>query len=278
VTAETKVDWPSFQFLDVEKLAMDKKYQRDLSKKRVARIADEFDPDLFGAITVSARDDGTFAVIDGQHRTVGASLRGIKQVPAFVTSANDVHQEASTFVSVNTLRKATTPYQTWNAAAFADAASPEARSNKILAEHGLRIAAHGGANTIKAVGTLKWILDRGEVPLLEDTINILDKHWRGMDNCFADKLIKGVAMFLWIYEDKISWDRLNFALEEELRSTTTIMTPTRMLQKAAVSSLQGIQPAVVSNLLIKSYNSKNKSKIQHRDTRPNKTLYKGFVY
>lgn len=280
------VNWPKFAFLAVDDLSMDQRYQRHLNRRQADKIAEEFDADLFGAITVSPQPDGRYAVIDGQHRTVGAAMRGIDLIPAFITSTVTAQDEATTYVAINTLRKATTPYQTWVAAAFADETSSEARANAILAKHDMRVANTGATSKtgaekahqilpIKAVGTLKWILNRGGVELLEDTVSIIDLHWRGSDNCVADKLIKGLAYFLWIYEDKIVWDKLNYALEAELKNVNTMMTPTRILQKAS-TSFQGAQPAVVANMFMKSYNARNKTKHQYRDTRPKATTYKGF--
>lgn len=284
----TQITWPDYRMVSVDSLTIDSRYQRHLSRKQVDRIIEHFDPNLFGAIKVSDRGNGKFAVVDGQHRTVAASLKGITEIPAFVSPTSNAQEEAHTYVAVNTFRKATTPYQTWVAAAFSNHLSPEALANEVLAKHNIVVA---GPNTkpktgsefpnevvpIKAVGTLKWILDRGGIALLEDTISIVDLHWRGMDNCFADKLIKGLATFLWTYEDKLSWDKLNFALEQELKNVNTVMTPTRILQKASEKTLQGVQPAVVSQMLLRSYNARNKVKTQYRDTRPNKDVYKGFV-
>jgi hypothetical protein len=46
----------------------DPTYQRDLDPKRVTKMVSEFDQRLVGVLEVSARDDGRFAILDGQHR------------------------------------------------------------------------------------------------------------------------------------------------------------------------------------------------------------------
>ncbi len=49
-------------------LFADPAYQRDLDATRVERMSSELDRTLLGLLEVSARDDGRYAIIDGQHR------------------------------------------------------------------------------------------------------------------------------------------------------------------------------------------------------------------
>ena len=268
------VEWPTYTLVDRDRLVVDKRYQRELNAKRIEKIVEDFRSEIFGVILVSPRTDGTYAVIDGQHRVVAAGLLGFPSVPALVTHTESAQHEAENFVGVNTLRKKTTPFQNWTAAAFSDPSSLEAQTDQFLATLGLKVGSQGGPKTIKAVGTLKSVLDRGGLPLLRDTINLMYRHFHGLDNAYADKLIKGVATFLYIYEDKITWDKLDSAVSNELMKVGSTMTPTRILQQASV--LQGVQPGLIANRFLKCYNSQNKTKHQYREARVIDGAYVGF--
>lgn len=54
--------------LSVTKLTVDRSVQRALDKNRVAKIVKDFDPAALGALIVSHRADGSYHIIDGQHR------------------------------------------------------------------------------------------------------------------------------------------------------------------------------------------------------------------
>lgn len=53
--------------LKPSQILVDRKYQRDIDEKRVAKIVKEFDGDIFNAPKVSRRKDGKYYVFDGQH-------------------------------------------------------------------------------------------------------------------------------------------------------------------------------------------------------------------
>lgn len=57
-------------------------YQRILNMKNVAGIVKNFDPAKLGVLVVSRRGDGTYAVLDGQHRL--AALRRLAMTPRTV--------------------------------------------------------------------------------------------------------------------------------------------------------------------------------------------------
>jgi hypothetical protein len=93
-----------FKWLPISALNGDPAYQRSLNEKRVQHIADEFDPDAFGVITVSKREDGTYWVIDGQHRLAALRRMGWKdtqQVACNIFSGLSRQQEAGLFSKID---------------------------------------------------------------------------------------------------------------------------------------------------------------------------------
>ncbi len=97
---------PRMEWLPLDLLVVDDSYQRhttsDRSRVIIHRIAEEFSWSKFGPVTVAKREDGTYAVADGQHRVAAARLHpGIHQVPCYIIPASGVRDEARTFVAIN---------------------------------------------------------------------------------------------------------------------------------------------------------------------------------
>lgn len=102
------------RMVDVRDLVVDHTYQRRMDKRGhrlVVQICEAFDHRKFSPLVVSARKDGSMAVIDGQHRGVAASLLGIDTVPAMVLERLSVAQESDVFRAINSVRVAMQPLQ-----------------------------------------------------------------------------------------------------------------------------------------------------------------------
>lgn len=269
--------WPKYTLIPVDQIVVDKDYQRELSEKRVEKIVNDFDPELFGVVKVAHRHDGTYAVIDGQHRVASAAFLGAKVIPATISTIETTAHEADTFVKVNTLRKSTTPFQNWKAAAFADPTSLEAQTNAVLASLGLELVDKTKGkitDSVRAVGAVREVLEKGGLPLIKDVFYLLKTHFHGMDAVYSKGMISGLAHFLYLYEDKITWDKLNLAVERELKNIGTTLTPVRILQQAMTTS--NVRSKTISDRFLKAYNSQNKTKIQYRDARIQPNSYVGF--
>jgi hypothetical protein len=97
------------QWLPTGSLTIDRRVQRQsLNANHVKSMAEGFDPDAFGTLTVSKRDDGSYAVLDGQHRlkvleTLG--FNGKQKVPCDVRTGLTLSQEAALFRMMNTSQK-----------------------------------------------------------------------------------------------------------------------------------------------------------------------------
>ncbi len=95
-----RVEWQS-----TDTLLVDTRFQRDLSKnsdRLIRRIVENFRWCLFGIIICTDNGDGTFTVIDGQHRAIAATLHSsIRSVPVFVTDAETLQEQASAFLDIN---------------------------------------------------------------------------------------------------------------------------------------------------------------------------------
>jgi hypothetical protein len=94
---------PVLQWIETDLLVVDASYQRDISRRGAAnvhQIAEHFDWSKFAPVIVAGIEGGQFAVVDGQHRTTAAMLRGIKKVPCQLVIA-DRAQQAAAYAAVN---------------------------------------------------------------------------------------------------------------------------------------------------------------------------------
>lgn len=107
---------PELKWLPVATLVVDHAYQRSIkgraSQRLIAKIAAEFKWSLFQAIVAAPGFlNGTFAVVDGQHRVEAAKRRRVPQVPALVVGAASVAEAAAAFVAANRDRVPVTALQ-----------------------------------------------------------------------------------------------------------------------------------------------------------------------
>ncbi|BCH33217.1 hypothetical protein MesoLjLc_51470 [Mesorhizobium sp. L-8-10] len=94
---------PGLCWLKIQSLRIDPNYQREIFEggaKNVVKIARNFDWALFGVVVVANIGEGLFAIVDGQHRTIGAALRGVEEVPCIIIEA-DPKKQAEAFAAIN---------------------------------------------------------------------------------------------------------------------------------------------------------------------------------
>lgn len=128
---------PALTWVPIADLGLDDRYQRPLGEKNwkaIAKIANAFDWARFTPLLVAPAGGGRYAIIDGQHRTHAALMRGYDQVPAMIV-AMDPAAQARAFAAVNGDVTAITLFHIYKAALFAK--EPWAlRSREIVLEAG----------------------------------------------------------------------------------------------------------------------------------------------
>lgn len=147
-----------FRWIAKNDLNIDSRYQRDqVSEAKVLEIAREWDWLLLGCISVIRREDGSYWVFDGGHRTRGAFYRDdIKELPCMVHEVATVNDEAKAFVARNTMVSNVAAYDRYRASVCAE--EPVALSvQSILDEFGLTASKGGtsGAGYLSCIGTLQ---------------------------------------------------------------------------------------------------------------------------
>lgn len=94
---------PGLSWIPVRNLRIDPGYQREIIRngaRNIGSIAKNFDWSLFGIVVVANIGGAEFAIVDGQHRTIAAALRGIEEVPCVIIYA-DPGKQAKAFAAIN---------------------------------------------------------------------------------------------------------------------------------------------------------------------------------
>lgn len=190
------------EWLVVDDLQIDPRYQRDLSELQVRKITKNFDPDAFGVITISSRVPGGLFVVDGQHRI--AALRqmgwGQQRVPCIVYRNLSLEDEAKVFYLPQTTRKYMTPGQRFRARLVAN--EPTAIELKRLVEfHGFSLnLTNGGsadAKELDAIAALEFIDRQYSIEHLGLVLKVMHEAWSDNEAKLQGNMIRGLAMFLY---------------------------------------------------------------------------------
>lgn len=94
---------PQLEWIKIEKLVVDGQYQRGISRRgaaNIAQIAEHFDWSKFAPVIVAPLEGGQYAIVDGQHRTTAAMLREVPSVPCQIVQA-DRAKQAAAYAAVN---------------------------------------------------------------------------------------------------------------------------------------------------------------------------------
>lgn len=187
---------PDLEWVDVTLIDVDRNYQRDVDGKRVEKILRGFRWDHFGAVVLARKEDGRFAVTDGQHRCQAAKLHPkISHVPAMITRIEGMSGEAENFLVINRARKAVSTVDTyWAGIAAGDAAMIRIRD--VLAKAGCEVVGGNGEyrpNHTNAVSAVGRALDRYGDRAVGSALKIIRAAWPSDPKALRGTLITALA-------------------------------------------------------------------------------------
>lgn len=191
-----KYSLPPSQHLDVSTFLTDPSYQRDPKDRlpELRRMADTFDPQLFGVLTVTQRSDRRWFIIDGAGRAyVHYILLGrTAPLPCIVLPAMSVAEEAQKFVDLNHNRRAVNSGCMFKAAVAAQHKEAVAIQT-VFDELGMTIGRDCGPQNIASIQSVKTIFRAGK-EYLRRALAIKKAVWP--DEVVGGGLLEGVAYFL----------------------------------------------------------------------------------
>ena len=194
-------------FVPVAQITRDQRVNtRPVDDAWVARRVKDFHPEALGVPAVSLRGDGTFVVLDGQHRVALHRLAvpdsGLAMLECSIYEGLDLAQEAGLVVLLNDGR----PLKAVNKfLARVTEQEPVACQIVAIAERcSFRIAANPGTGVIPAVATLERVHradlkhSKGAPPeVLERTLSTIAEAWAHEPGATHEAVIGGVgALYL----------------------------------------------------------------------------------
>jgi hypothetical protein len=252
---------PYVTALPVADLFADYTYQRELDEHRVARMVKTYDPALVGIIEVSKRDDGRYAILDGQHRWAAEKdhsfdRTGSPHIACRVHTGLTVADEAKLYHQLNTTRRTLTGWDRWLARRAAGDTDVLAIDTCAL-EHGYTIAMRGGDNILRATRTCETIVNLGGIGLLGQTLSIVRSAYGADQTALDGAILGGIAHVLNSYDrEELDAGRLVEALSG--------IVPRQLAARAVAlrEVHKGTNDRLTAHVILERYNAIKGPKLQ----------------
>ena len=217
-------------------------YQRVLNMKNVAGIVKNFDPAKLGVLVVSHRADGTYAVLDGQHRLAALRRLGYDAANCIVLEGMTIRQEADYFRRQNENKQSLRINDTFNASLWAEDAE-SLRIKALMDKYGFRHGKSGQPMCICAIGALQRILRRFGDRALELTLACIAATWPHDSTILRGEMLAGLGEFWRRYGEQLTVAQFEARMRKHL--------PLEMYQEARRRTQGKTTPATAFNKTIR---------------------------
>ena len=222
-----------FEMVDLTKITIIRKpYCRPVSEFKVNQIVRQgFDMMYFGVMHLSYQTDGTFAILDGQHRSAAARKAGITVVPARIFFDKGYEEEAKISYHLNFIHR---PTALDNFRYRFASGEEQARDIVLIVAKtapGMHIPVTDGVGR-GAVGSITSIgaIDRAYADLgpkgFEDIVRILFTAWGQERRAWITDMIEGMRQFWGRYRTEVK--------EADLIDKLKLVTPEAVIREAGV--------------------------------------------
>jgi hypothetical protein len=174
VTGIVEVGPIPVELVEIDRLSIDKRYQRELNTRFVEQIATRWDWRLCGVIHVNQRN-GRMLVVDGQHRVEAAKIAGVAALPCLLM--NEVaNVEPRVFVELQQRRRSVRSSE-WHTALLAAKDETALDVAAALGEAGCKISNSASRTSTTAAKACYDIYARGGAQLLTDVFMVCRRSW-----------------------------------------------------------------------------------------------------
>lgn len=248
--------------LTINQIHFDERVNRAIVPSRVAHITKNFDPAAVGVLTVSARDNGTYVVLDGQHRL--AAMRAVgwngHKITCRVHKNLSIEQEAALFLQLNDTRKPTAMEQFTKRVVAGD---PTAVAiDKIVNAAGLTVGdgpVDGSLQSIRGIERIysgdKYTETKANGQALADTLRVVTEAWGFRWQVLNGDVITGVGLVVLRYQKKVDLDILTSRLAAFPGGSAGVLGRARGLRDIKGSSIA----AAVAAVVVDTYNKGRRS-------------------
>lgn len=195
---------PTMKTLRMDHLTVDRDVQRVLDEAWVSRKlrSDGFQREALGVLVVSLRSDGTYHVMDGQHRRALAMQAGYPdlEVECQVHEGLTPAQEAAMFRHLNERRAVQPLYKFLVRVVEGDPVA--VGCHELLVKHGWNVSHSKNDGQFSAVAALQKIYTGANIrvgpcpEVVDQTLSIIVAAWGHSSNGARNEVISGLGMLL----------------------------------------------------------------------------------
>ena len=223
--------------------------QRELRPLRVQTLLEEFDLEMLGYPVVNLRD-GTYWIIDGQHRVEALKIwldTGWEKqsVTCRAYSGQTEAWEADMFDRLNNTL-AVGAYDKFKVRCAAGRET-ETSVRKIVEKSGLHIARNKNEGSISAVSTLVRVYKRTDGPTLARTLRLVYQSFG--DPGLMDKIIDGVARVCTRYNGKLNDEEAIDRLSNLRGGVGAVVSRAELLRKQTGAAIPECVAAATVDML-----------------------------
>lgn len=169
-----------------------KSYQRE-EKKHVIKMSKEWDDTQCTLLLVNYRSkEGWFYVIDGQHRTVAATILGIEYLPCEIFIDLTLEEEAKRFLYYNTGTKSLNPFDTFKANICWGEPNDTAIKS-VCDKYGVEVIDRkNSTKSLKSVSVARMIYKNGGTSALNWIFSLIEAaHWEDFKESYSADILIG---------------------------------------------------------------------------------------
>lgn len=221
--------------------------QRDFDDKWAKTIAAQFDPDLFGVLSVTLPNgNGIYHCIDGQHRKAAVqSLYGDNElVPCRIFDATEPQRAADMFIKNNTGRKPLRHVTLFNTAVTAGY-EIETAVDKIVRRMGYKVGTSSTDGIIKCPSALVSIYKSFGAKTLTDTLAVLQETFGKDHNALGTQLIRGYGAFIAEYHEA-NLQRLIDRVQKKYTPGRLIGASRSIMESWRISAAESVKEVLVN--------------------------------
>lgn len=169
-------------------------YQRQPSARRVERIAAGFDTAKLGILIVNDRQDGTYAMLDGQHRLSALRTLGYTDANCLVLAGLTLEQEADYYRRQNENHANLNNYDLYLAGVVAG--DPHyLKLKETLGRYGYRAHNTSAPKNVTAIAAVTKIVELYGFDVLDRTFAYICAAWDGDGTAVRREMLAGIADF-----------------------------------------------------------------------------------
>lgn len=252
------------ELVALDRLTIDARVQRieGVHATRAQSIADTFNPDALGTITLSRRENGAMVILDGAHRCEACRLVGYPApLHALVYEGLTLAQEAAMFNLLNTFKQPSYISRTLARVVAGDAVATDVV--RTIERHGWKIARGHENASFAAVSAAERVyttgagsLPAGNYPeVLDRTMALITGAWRHDRESAHQTIVQGVGQVFGRFGDAVDIVKLSTSLSQE--RPNAIIARARAYQSAQ----GGTTPAALAKVLVGVHNRGKRSRL-----------------